>query len=189
MRIISGFFKSRKISIPPGTSIRPTADKVKGAIFNIIGSITDFSVLDLYAGSGNLGLEALSRGAKTVTWVDHSFKSISTIKANIKALAPTTVIPNCELNIVLNTVERSFEFFFKKKIIFDLILADPPYNQGALKSIQKLLIQSPILNNNGILIIEHGAKDTEQIEEFQKALLRQNRYGQTIVSIFKNPSV
>lgn len=177
MRIISGDKKGQKLVSLKRKKLRPTSDKVKGAIFNIIKSVEGKKVLDLFAGSGALGIEALSRGAEEVIFVDNSFTSLSIIRKNLEKLG---FGEKCKL--VKKDVLRFLRS--KKEESFDLILADPPYTKGICQKILDILATKNILNAGGILVIEHHKK--EEIEKGEDLiLLQQRKYGDTIVSFFK----
>lgn len=150
MRIISGKNKGKKLLVPKDMSVRPTADKVKEAIFNMIGYIDENSVvLDLFAGTGNIGIEFLCRGAKKAYFVDVSTKSISYVKKNIT---------NCKLTeeskILVNDYEKALRYFIRCGYEFDYIFADAPYKLKCASKIIDLVFSSNLLKKDGILIIE-----------------------------------
>ena len=180
MRIISGLFKGRRLTAPNGLTIRPTPDKVKGAIFNIIGErIIESSFLDLFAGTGAIGIEALSRGAREVIFVDNSIKAINTIKENLSIFN----IQHSTFNIVK---ADAVEFIKKTGQQFDFIFLDPPYKsdlgEGALIEISR----RNILKENGEVIWEHYYKTEyrRQNTEDRIKLKRTVRYGDTSLSFF-----
>jgi len=180
MRIISGLFKGRRLTAPNGLTIRPTPDKVKGAIFNIIGErIIESSFLDLFAGTGAIGIEALSRGAREVIFVDNSIKAINTIKKNLSIFN----IQYSTFNIVK---ADAVEFIKKTGQQFDFIFLDPPYKsdlgEGALIEISR----RNILKENGEAIWEHYYKTEyrRQNTEDRIKLKRTVRYGDTSLSFY-----
>ena len=125
LRVIAGLAKGHKLTTLKGDITRPTMDKVKGAIFNMIApKIPDAKVLDLFAGSGSLGIEALSRGAKIAVFVDRNKQSVNVIKKNLDytKLADSAIIINEE-------VERIYNILPKDLTKFDIIFMDPPYNK------------------------------------------------------------
>lgn len=201
MRVISGIAKGKKLKLPKGESIRPTQDKVKGAIFNILGdTIIDAKVLDLYSGSGALGIEALSRGASSCTFID---KNVRYIKDNLK-------IVGFEARVIKTNVRLAIERLSKDNEKFDIVLADPPYKEGLVKNILSWLENSGILNNFGLIVVEHSKRETVDISPHQLkkktgsrsfishdrgnwcgdiARFKERRYGDTVISIFKyNPA-
>ena len=178
MRIISGKFKSRKLKAPK--DIKPTKDSVKETIFNIIGGrIKNTVVLDLFAGSGTLGLEALSRGADRLYLVD---KNIKVIKENIENLS-NNLYENIEI-----FREDAFSFIQeakKKGLKFSFIFADPPYYQGLAKKCLHKIYKYDILQSNGLIIIEHEKRSNlpQHIGRFE--LMRIISAGITQVSFYK----
>jgi 16S rRNA (guanine(966)-N(2))-methyltransferase RsmD len=183
LRVISGNKKGQRLLSLRRRKIRPTSDKVKGAIFNIRGGVEGEKVLDLFAGSGALGIEALSRGAGEVVFVDDSLASVNLIRRNLGKLGfedKGKVIKKDVLGF-LGSKNEPFSGGF------DLILADPPYGKGVCQVILERLSGKKILNPEGIVVIEHHKK--ERIEEGKKlVLLKRRRYGDTLVSFFREKS-
>ena len=179
MRIISGKYRSRKIETLNDLSIRPATDRVKGAIFNSLQSRIDLNganVLDLFAGSGNIGLEALSRGAQKIVFVENSKYAIEVINKNISSLNENE---NCDV------IEISFEQFLKiNSIEFDLVFADPPYVYSDLNKLPKMIFFSKIVKQNGLLVIEHPITTKFETDEIFECI-RSANYGRTVVSIFQ----
>ena len=152
MRIISGKNKGRKIIAPSNLPVRPTTDMAKESLFNILKNYIDFkevSVLDLFAGTGNISYEFASRGGKMVTAVDNNLRCINFIDQTARNL-------NYEN---LNVIRSDYRAFLKQTHNkWDIIFADPPYNMLSLEEIPALVFDNHRLNENGWLIIEH-AKD------------------------------
>lgn len=177
MRIISGEKKGEKLLSLRKRKIRPTSDKVKGAIFNILSSVEGKKVLDLFAGSGALGIEALSRGAKEVVFVDNSGSSLDLIRRNSGKLGLED-----KSRLVRKEVFRFLRGNFEEQ--FDLILADPPYGRGLCQKVLDFLAEKEFLSADGVLVIEHHKK--EIIAERQNlTLLMERKYGDTVVSFFR----
>ncbi len=176
MRIISGEKKGERLLSLRKRKIRPTSDKVKGAIFNILSSVEGKKVLDLFAGTGALGLEALSRGAEQVIFVDDSSSSLDLIRENLDKLG---------FKNKGRLIKKSAIRFLKGKSQekFDLILADPPYGKGLSQKVLQVLTQNDILNPNGVLVIEHHKKEILENGE-NLILLTERKYGDTAVSFF-----
>lgn len=178
MRVIGGTAKSRQINVPGGRGCRPTLDNVREALFNILGAyVQRRSVLDLYAGSGALGIEALSRGAGDVTFVDNNPECTAVIQNNLKKLDFS------ERTVVLNlNVQRALKHFSRKNKRFDLVLLDPPYGK-AKKSLNDLA-KSDILKSCSFVAIEHYKK--EALPEKDGILIhkRTARYGDTCLSFY-----
>jgi 16S rRNA (guanine(966)-N(2))-methyltransferase RsmD len=181
MRIIAGEYKSRLIDMPKGVEIRPTQDKVREAVFNILaGSIQGSNALDLYAGSGAFGLEALSRGARRAVFVDESPKCVNVIKKNVERLRISderVVILRLDSIKALKTLEGAGEEF-------DLVFLDPPYHRDMAKkcliSITKYDILAPIHR----IVVEHHKRDALGTIEDTRTV-DERTYGDTRISIFE----
>lgn len=177
MRIITGKARGLQLTVPKNYDVRPTADRVKESVFNIIGSkIIGASVLDLFAGTGNLGLESWSRGASKITFIDESKESLRLVKSNIakcRAEADCTVIKGSAPSVAESLARAGQRF--------DFAFCDPPYNKGWVQQIIAVLGQSPFLNNGGYLVVERSAHD--ELPQFPDGceLVRSSRYGETII--------
>ncbi len=188
MRIIAGKFKSRSVKAPKNMKIRPTSDKVKGALFNMLEPLEGSSVVDFYAGTGNLGIEALSRMASEVIFVEKGIESLKLIRENLEAFGINPKATGSNVRILASEVASAFYLLHQEGKKFDILLADPPYEAGVLKRLQNLLVQYPILKEDGIFAIEHGAKDTDLGGNFPYPMIRQKKYGDTLLTLFKNES-
>jgi len=186
MRIIAGKFKSRTVKAPKNMRIRPTSDKVKGALFNMLEPIAGCSVVDFYAGTGNLGLEALSRGASEVIFVEKAPDSLKLISENLQSFEINPRNPSEHVRIIPSEVSKAFYLLHQEGKKFDILLADPPYETGVVKRLQHLLMEYPILKEGGIFAVEHGLKDTDLAGNFPYPLVRQKKYGDTFLTLFKN---
>ena len=153
MRIIAGQFKGRSLITMKDKSIRPTTDRVKESIFNLLqGYVEDANVLDLFAGSGALGIEALSRGAKSVTFADRSNDSIETINTNLKKVSG-------KINVIRKDFLTTIDYLSAKKEKFDIIFLDPPYKQGLEKIAIDKIEECDILAQDGIIVVERSRED------------------------------
>jgi 16S rRNA (guanine966-N2)-methyltransferase len=174
MRIISGQEKGRRISAGKGARIRPTSDRARESIFNVLrGEVAGKRGLDLFAGAGGLGLEALSRGARWVTFVDSSSRSIGLLRSNLEKLDlkdRSTVIRLDGLK-ALKRLEETF----------DLIFADPPYGKAFVEQIVDSIARCEILKPGGILVLEHHKKETFGCPE-ELSILKKRRFGDTVIS-------
>jgi len=186
MRIIAGKFKSRTVKAPKNSRIRPTSDKVKGALFNMLEPVEGCSVVDFYAGTGNLGIEALSRGASEVVFVEKATDSLRLISENLLSFGINARQPGENIRIIPSEIAKAFYLLRQESKKFDILLADPPYEAGALKKLQHLLMEYPILKDGGIFAVEHGLKDTELVGEFPYRMVRQKKYGDTYLTLFRN---
>lgn len=182
MNIIGGIYRGRVIAMPRGVKIRPTSNKVREALFNILGQdLTGKAVLDLFAGSGALGLEAISRGAGRVVFVDNDGRCIRAIKANLKKLVPGIDIRVTQLNALQAIKKLSAD-----KEGFDIVFMDPPYHEGWTKKTLINLGQCDILKNLGIVVSEHHKKEETAERAGRLVRFRQSRYGDTVISFYKN---
>ena len=185
MRIIAGQFKGRKIDFPE--HIRPTQDKVREAIFNTLGQ--DFKgriVLDLFAGSGAMGLEALSRGAKNVVFVDIERKCNLLIKSNLEdfgeLLKRTQVV-----EIYRQDGFHAVTIAAKRKRRFDVVFADPPYHKGLAKKLLKTPDLDDIVAPYSFLVVEHAVTDSLDFDPKDSAfkLYKESEYGKIKVTYFQ----
>lgn len=182
MRVISGKAKGIRLASLEGNLTRPTLDRVKEALFNIIQTeIVNTTVLDLFAGSGALGIEALSRGAKKVILCDKSPKAINTIKINLEK---TKLDKNAE--IILKDYEKALNIL-KGKEKFDLIFIDPPYADNMVKKSILNIMEFDLLNNNGKIIIETDDEERilKDLEQIQVNVYDLRKYGRVKI-IFLN---
>ncbi|MFT4416102.1 16S rRNA (guanine(966)-N(2))-methyltransferase RsmD [Fredinandcohnia humi] len=181
MRVVSGSKKGLHLKAVPGMSTRPTTDKVKEAIYNIIGPYFDGGTgLDLFGGSGGLGIEALSRGLEKVIFVDRDQKAIQTIKVNLEACKLTN-----QAEVYRNDSTRALKALIKRDIKFDLILLDPPYKQQKLTQLIHEISEHHLLNNEGYIVAEHSSDVMleEKIGSFKQ--VRHEVYGIIGVSIYR----
>ena len=176
MRIIGGQFKGKRLFSVKGFKVRPTKDKHRESIFNMISRyLADAVVLDLFAGTGALGIEALSRGARFAVFIDNYPQSLSIVLKNIQ---------NCQLEsrskILRWNILKNLNCL--KPYCFDLVLMDPPYNIGAVYCTLLNLQECGCLKNEAIVVIEHSIEEVfpDQLERFK--LFDQRRYGKTLVS-------
>lgn len=176
MRIVGGKYRHRIIIYPDdATHTRPTKDRVREAIFSAIGDISNARVLDLYAGSGAMGIEALSRGASHCTFVDISPVAIKTIKENLNNLK----IDNNEYEVIKNKDISAIESFKNK---FDLIILDPPYEEGQYELIVNLLKEKDLLSEHAIIVME--ANRSIKLENIDYIKNKEYHYGEINVFIY-----
>ncbi len=183
MRIISGTNKGMKLYAPEGARVRPTGDKIKEAIFNIIGPIDEESiVLELFAGSGSMGIEFLARGAKHCTFVDVSRKSLNYVKKNLELCNFTG-----KAKIISNDYEKAIISLSKNNERFDYIFADPPYEKNLCSKTLNAIIEYDILKTGGLLIIESD-KSEKVIDNNAVNVLeyKEKIYGRTKISIIRH---
>lgn len=167
MRIIAGIAKGRVIKTRKGTDTRPTLDRVKESLFGILGPyIGDARFLDLFSGSGSIGLEALSRGAKKCIMIEKDSEALKYIIENINNLGFEKVS-----RAYKNDVERAVEILGKKREKFDIIFMDPPYRDEVCSKVLKAIKKAEILEENGLIICEHHIAERmpEELHGFKKA--------------------
>jgi len=184
MRITSGLFKGRNIEFP--SHIRPTQDKVRQAIFNTLGQdLTGLSIFDLFAGSGAMGLEALSRGAASVVFVDIERKCNSFIDKNLRNFGLTGSFKSKAENY-RQDVFSAIDIALKRGLIFNVVFADPPYNKDLAKKLLNTGGLSDILAPHGLLVVEHSSKDDLDFKpECGLSLIKEAKYGKIKVSYFE----
>ncbi len=181
MRIISGKVRGLKLNSPKDDKVRPTTDRVKESMFNIISSyVMDAEVLDLFAGSGALGIECISRGAKKCVFVDNSKDSIQTIKTNIDKSKL-----NNESDIIQKDYKDAMKYLSNKNMKFDIIFLDPPYYEDLFESSIKNISLNNLLNDDGIVVVEHdyGIKISDKVENLEKD--KEKKYGKIALSFYK----
>jgi len=177
MRIISGKYKSKRITAPKKLPIRPTTDIAKEGLFNILSNrlhFQDIAVLDLFSGSGNITYEFISRGTKNITVVDQHYGCVKFIKETSEELEASISVIKSEV----------FKYLEKANAKFDLIFADPPYDlpEEQFAKIVDLVITQDFLEEDGVLIIEHS-KHTSHLKE-NAYFTEERRYGNSVFSFF-----
>lgn len=178
MRVIGGKYRSRLLTWPDDAKhIRPTKDRIREAIFNALGDISNTVVLDLYAGSGAMGIEALSRYAKKSYFVDINKVSLATVNGNLKSLN----IPNTDYEVLSVPDIQALSMFKSKDIKFDIVFLDPPYEQGDYARIVKILLEDNMLNENAIIVCECNRLLDLPFDTFIKR--KDYKYGEITVSI------
>jgi 16S rRNA (guanine966-N2)-methyltransferase len=176
MRVIAGTRKGHKLAAPRGLDTRPTSDRVRGSIFNLVGPVDAAKVLDLFAGSGALGIEALSRGAASAVFVEHDADAVRTIERNLDRLRLTGA------RVVHGDALRTIAQEATAGAKYDLVLVDPPY--GMLTEIQPRLARHlpPLLAADGLVVFETDARNEP---ELPLAVRTSRKYGQTRVTLFE----
>lgn len=166
MRIIAGRFRGKKLIEFKGDDIRPTSDRARESLFNILyDKVIDCSFLDLFCGTGAVGIEAISRGAKIVSFVDEAKESIEITKTNLKSI-------KCEGNII---TKDALNFVKEIKEKYDIIFMDPPYSFDKIEDILKVIKERSLLKGNGIVIYEHKDNVSFGTEVFE--IYNSRRYG------------
>jgi 16S rRNA (guanine966-N2)-methyltransferase len=183
VRVVGGEFKGRKLVVPGGRRIRPTSDRVREAIFDILGPVWTFQrILDLFAGTGALGIEALSRGSQEAVFVEQGKGALTVLTGNLKALGLKSrawVLPLA--------AKKGIAILGEKGMVFDLILMDPPYGKGLMEKTLAEIVQVRILASDGVIVAEHSSRE-EILPPLGLAISQQRRYGDTTVSFFHEVS-
>ena len=181
VRIIGGALKGRRLSPLRGLSVRPTTDYLRESIFNILADHVEGAVvLDLFAGTGSLGIEALSRGASSAVFVE---KSPQAIKALLRNISACSLEERC--TVVRRDVLRALNFLRATGHCFDLVFADPPYDHGLVKPTLHLVDRAECIAEGGLVVVEHSL--VEALPEKMGRLRRidQRRHGKTLVSFIE----
>ena len=193
MRIIAGTARGRRLQTPAkssakhvGQAIRPTADRAREALFSIIGrEIKDAIILDLFAGTGALGLEALSRGARQAVFVDNNSQAIELIKKNIElcGFSDRTLVMKRDLS-------KGLYFFTKKNpaLKFSIIFMDPPYRKGLSTAMLQEIVKTPVLSAGGLVVVEDEALSELPSGLSGLSIVDQRHYGETGFWLYRRNS-
>lgn len=178
MRVIAGKYRGRKLLGPKHQGLRPTADRVKEALFNIIGAkIIDADFLDLFTGTGAIGIEALSRGAQSVVFSDDNNSSIKLLRENLKIL-----VPDDQYRVFHLPGRRVLEILSKENCNFDIIFLDPPFKAGLLQETIQAIINFNLLKDDALITVEHPRDLVISDPGFPETQTRQ--YGDISLTFF-----
>ncbi|WPP39907.1 16S rRNA (guanine(966)-N(2))-methyltransferase RsmD [Paenibacillus hunanensis] len=181
MRVISGSAKGRPLKAVPGNGTRPTTDKVKEAMFSIIGPYFDGGhVLDLFAGTGGLGIEALSRGMEHGVFIDMEYKSIEVIKSNVQSARLTE-----QAEIYRNEAGRALKVLQKREATFDLVFLDPPYRMKNGIELMQEMHERGLLNPGATIVLEFETGHPYPTECQHFIGVRQAEYGDTTLYVYR----
>lgn len=182
MRIIGGSLKGKKLFSIPGTKVRPTADRLRESIFNILSfKVSEAIVLDLFSGTGAFGIESLSRGAKQAVFVEKSRDALDVIKRNIQA----SVLEK-QIQVIKWDILKNLNCLRRIPLRFDLVFMDPPYNRDMIQKGLRNLYHSDCLNQGGCIVVEHSASEPILENTIEFAILDQRKYGKTLVTFLTN---
>lgn len=179
MRVIGGDKRGKTIYAPKSRQIRITADRIKESLFDILPPMEGMTFLDLYAGTGNIGIEALSRGARKVVFIERAPLHFQTLKRNLDVCGFQSGYVTIRGNI-----ERGVKLLEKEGEKFDVIFVDPPYERGLIAKSLSLLAVAELLKKNGIVAVEHSVRE-EVAGNDMFTLTDQRRYGDTVLSFLK----
>jgi 16S rRNA (guanine(966)-N(2))-methyltransferase RsmD len=181
MRVIAGSAKGHHLRSVSGYRTRPTSDRVRGALFNMLGQhLPGVSFLDLFAGSGAVGIEALSRGADTCVFVDSSREACGIIRQNLMA---TGLSARSEVHC--KVVAASLDIAARLGRVFDLVYIDPPYDTGLALRTLEMMNTRPVVSPSGVVVVEHSRRENLPNRLDNLTLVRSETYGDTTLSFFK----
>ena len=196
MRVIAGTFRGRRLAVPKGNRlVRPTTDRVKESVFSILREqVVDADFLDLCAGTGSMGIEALSRGAKHVTFLDRDRRCIAIIERNLGVCGLTTG-SGARYNLLCRDILKGIAYLHKRAAVYEIIYFDPPYGVGLRDNSQNcielytmslaLLAETMLLEVSGTLLVEHARQVVLPDTVGSLIRNRQTRYGDTLVSFYQ----
>jgi 16S rRNA (guanine966-N2)-methyltransferase len=175
MRVVAGSRKGHRIDAPKGVVTRPTGDRVREAVFSILGSVEDASVLDLFAGSGAMGLEALSRGATSCVFVERDREAVRVIQANLAKLRLTGAV------VVARDVTAALRDERDRGRRFDLVVADPPYEEWERHAAVLAELVPGVLADDGLVVLETADRMEPALP---LTLVTSRRYGSARITVF-----
>ncbi|KIL38088.1 DNA methyltransferase [Gordoniibacillus kamchatkensis] len=180
MRVISGSAKGRPLKAVPGMGTRPTTDKVKEALFSMIGPYFDGgAALDLFAGTGGLGIEALSRGMERAVFVDSDARSVDVVRRNLEA---TRLAERAE--VYRNDAFRALKALAKRNAAFELVFLDPPYRLKIIADLLTELQTLQLLKPEATVVVEHDAGDVHDLPVGRLVPRKRADYGETSITLF-----
>lgn len=182
MRVISGEYGGRPLKAAPGNNTRPTTDKVKESMFNLIGPFFNGGqVLDLYSGSGSLGIEAVSRGMDAAVLVDQNFKAVQVINENVQMTKETD-----KFMVWKKKASQALKQLAEKEYSFDLVFLDPPYAKQEIEATIEELVEKELLNSNALIVCETDA-NVALAEHYSSYchLWKMKEYGSTKITVYE----
>lgn len=175
MRVISGIYKGKKLEGFDIEGTRPTMDRVKESMFAMLqNDIKDSICLDLFAGSGSLGIEAISNGASMTYFVDNGVEVLKVLKNNLKNIKEDYKVLEMDYN-------KALKYFKDNHIKFDLIILDPPYHRMFINKILDFIVNNDILNPNGIIVAEY---EEEKVHNDKLKVIKEKKYASKTVTIY-----
>lgn len=178
LRIVAGDTGGRALKPVKGVRTRPTSSLVRGAVFSLLGTATQgVRALDLFAGTGSLGIEALSRGALWVDFVEVDRRQCATLRQSLESLGHTE-----RAHVYCARAERAITFLQGP---YDLVLFDPPYDYPTIDTLLQYMAQASLVRGGGLLVVEHSSRRPLQESYGSLRLFKQRRYGDTCISLYK----
>ena len=182
MRVVAGKYRGKNLASPKDDRVRPTTTRIKETLFNVLqGYSQDAVVLDLFAGSGALGIECISRGAKEVTFVDNSKDSIELVRKNLQGIDGNFKVVNSDFSGVLRNA-----YVTGKK--FDMIFVDPPYASGLGELALGMIFDLDLLDKDGVIVFEHGSEKTYEVND-SRYKQRTKKMGTVVAEFISRKSV
>ncbi len=182
MRVIAGRYGGRRLQAPRGRATRPTSDRVREALFSTLGDIMDANVLDLFAGTGALGIEALSRGATAAVFVERDAPALRALRANLAALG----LHEPQALLLATDAQHALRAARERGETYDLLFVDPPYGQAQVWERELAVALPPLLVHGGRVIVESDRRMPLRLETRQTRQEQQRRYGDTIITIHRH---
>jgi 16S rRNA (guanine(966)-N(2))-methyltransferase RsmD len=184
MRVIAGKFRSRNLQSLPGLATRPTYDRLKETLFNVLaaaGLVEGKVFVDLFAGTGSIGIEALSRGASRAYFVESGRKAAQVIRANLEALGVEG-----EAEVYDRTAAEGIRWLAEREVRADVVFMDPPYKlQGAYSQVQRMIASSGLLGTEGVLVAEHEKRFDPGDGELGLRRFRKLQQGDSVLSFYR----
>jgi 16S rRNA (guanine966-N2)-methyltransferase len=180
MRVIGGNARGRRLKVPKGPGVRPTSSRVKEALFNILPhDLSGIRVLDLFAGTGNVSIEAISRGAAEAILIDSSDQSGKVIRENLRRLGFAD-----RAMVWIMPASRALRLLARRRESFDIIFLDPPYRRNWVEACLNMISRTRLLSPSGTLIVEHSGHEDVKPEYGSLVLKDRRKYGDTLLSFF-----
>ena len=183
MRITGGKLKGRTLHFPSRSSSRPTTDFLREALFNLLGPQTGRSFLDLFAGSGSVGLEAASRGAEQIVFVEKNGKLIGVIRENVSLCGCSE-----QSRIIHDGIASALRALYDQPCRFDVIFADPPYGQGFIGETLGALQSCPVIEEGGTLVLQHSVREPLPALPEPWFVADQRKYGENLLTFIRMDS-
>ncbi len=179
MRITGGIAKGQQLKVPKNDLLRPTTDRVREAIFSILASLTGHPsrTLDLFAGTGALGIESLSRDAEWADFVDRQPKSCAIIKQNLNKIGFAQ-----KAHVYCCSVSKALTFLDGR---YDIVFMDPPYSDPSTNQVVMQLANSKVIDDNSIIVVSHASRSPLEQSYDALSLIKEKRYGDTCISIYR----